>query len=69
MGGQVSGGGLGSNQSSLGPDFQLFEMVQREEMYMPSLGQAALRSTHVEFLSAIRLTDYRKQYDTLTVSP
>ena len=69
MGGQGSGGGLGGSQSSLGPDFQLFEMVQREEMYMQSLGQTALRSTHVEFLSAIRLTDYRKQYDTLTVSP
>ena len=36
---------------------------------MPSLGQAALRQIHVEFLSLIRLTDYRKQYDTLTVSP
>ena len=69
MGGQASGGGQGGGQSSVGPDFQLFELVQREEMYMPSLGQAALRQTHVEFLSLIRLTDYRKQYDTLTVSP
>ena len=36
---------------------------------MPSLGQATLRKLHVEFLSHIRLTDYRKPYDTLTVSP
>ena len=69
MGGQASGSGLGGGQSSIGPDFQLFELVQREEMYMPSLGQATLRQTHVEFLSLIRLTDYHKQCDTLTVSP
>ena len=43
MGSQVSGSGPGGSQSSVGPDFQLFELVQREEMYMPSLGQAALR--------------------------
>ena len=36
---------------------------------MPSIGQATLRKLHVEFLSHIRLTDYRKPYDTLTVSP
>ena len=69
MGGQASGGGQGGSQSSVGPDFALFELVQREELFEPSLGQVALRQAHVEFLSLIRLTDYRKQYDTLTVSP
>ena len=43
--------------------------MHREDVYTPSLGAAALRQAHVEFLSLIRLTDYRKAYDTLTVSP
>ena len=58
--------GLSSGQAT---DFQLFELVHREDTYMPSIGQASLRKLHVEFLSHIRLTDYRKPYDTLTVSP
>ena len=58
-------GSLNGGQSS---DYQLFELVHREDTYMPSIGQATLRKLHVEFLSHIRLTDYKKPYDTLTVS-
>ena len=71
MGSQASGGGQGGGSTTLGPDFQLFELVQREDGYSSSgiVGAVSLRQTHVEFLSHIRLTDYRKAYDTLTVSP
>ena len=66
---QISSGGnqLPLYPHQVGPEFQLFEIANRDD-YFNSLSSQTLRSIHYELLSQIRLTDYQQQFDTITVN-
>ena len=42
----------------LSPDFQLFELVHKDEFFSVVMYPQNIRTAHYDFLSQIRLTDY-----------
>ena len=48
-------------------ELPIFEMYKAEEMR--NLGYQSMHQLQEEFLKHIRVTDYKQQFDTLTVNP
>ena len=53
----------------MSPEFQLFEMVHHaDDIFSLMVNSQLIRQAHYEFLSYVRLSDYKQRFDSLTVA-